>query len=66
MATVISFFKCVNSKLKKKFFNGQKSDIYHDCIEVLGMNTGVDSEKEKIEVEEYLKNYTATTRWQTL
>ena len=56
---IFSFVKCI---LKKKFFNSPKNDIYQDCKEA--MNTVVeDNEKE---VDEYLKNYQATTRWQTV
>jgi hypothetical protein len=66
MKTLIRFFKCVSFKIKKNFFVSQKHDISHDCEEVPGRFTDVDSEKEKYEVEEYLKNYTATTRWQTV
>ena len=66
MKTVIRFFKCVNLKLKNNFFNSQKNDISHSCEEVLGMSADSSSEQEKNEVEEYMKNYTNTTRWQTV
>lgn len=66
MKTVIQFFKCVGFEIKNNFFNRQKNDISHDCETVLGLNTDTDLEKEINEVEEYLKNYTTTTRWQTV
>ncbi len=66
MKTLISFFKCVNFKIKKNFFNWQKNDKYHDCEEVFGLTVNVNSEKENSEVDEYLNNYRTTTRWQTV
>lgn len=66
MKTLAQIFKCVGLKIKNYFFNSQKNDIYHGCGEVLGTTPDVDLEKEKNEVEEYMKNYTATTRWQTV
>ena len=56
---IISFVKCI---IKKKFFNNEKNDIYQDCKSVLDNNIG----SEENEVEEYLKNYQSTTRWQTI
>ena len=66
MKTLIQIFKCVNLKLKNFFFNSQKSDIYHDCEAVLGTASEVVPDQEKNDVEEYMKNYTSTTRWQTV
>lgn len=66
MKTLIQIFKCASLEIKNNFFIWQKSDIPHDCKDVLEMSSDVDSEKEKTEVEEYLKNYTSTTRWQTV
>ena len=66
MKTLIQFFTCVSLKIKKNFFNFEINDIYHGCEEVLGSNAKSDTEKEQKEVEEYLNNYTTTTRWQTI
>ncbi|MBN1987639.1 MAG: hypothetical protein JW761_15110 [Prolixibacteraceae bacterium] len=56
---ILGFVKCI---IKKFFFIDRKNDIYQDCKEA--MNAVVeDNEKE---VDEYLKNYQATTRWQTV
>ncbi|MCG6187119.1 hypothetical protein [Maribellus maritimus] len=62
MKREIKILKVVNCLLKKIFSNKEKTDFYHECEEVL-KSTTVENETE---VEEYLKNYQATTRWQTV
>ncbi len=48
--------------LKKFFFIGRKTDFCH------GGGKGVDiaDVKDERDVDEYLKNYQSTTRWQTV
>ncbi len=58
----IRIIKIANCLLKKIFFNNQKNDIYHECEQVLNMGNGNNDK----EVEEYMKNYQSTTRWQTV
>jgi len=56
----------VSFEIKKNFFNHQKNDKSHGCEKVFGSTVNVNSEKENNDVEEYLNNYTTTTRWQTV
>ena len=62
MKREIRILKMANCLLKKIFFNGEKTDFYNQCKEAVN-NT---SESNENEVEEYLKNYQSTTRWQTV
>lgn len=66
MKTLIQFFTCVSLRIKKNFFNSEINDFSHGCEEVLGGYPNGDAEREQKEVEEYLNNYTTTTRWQTV
>ena len=52
--------------IKKKFFNGQKTDIYQECEKALELTEKKEVETEKEQVEEYVNNYNVTTRWQTV
>lgn len=61
MKRKIGILKITNCLLKKYFFNSEKTDICHEYKE--GVNNA--SEKDN-EVEEYVKNYQSTTRWQTV
>lgn len=56
---IIKIAECI---IKKIFSIGAKNDIYHECETALKTS----NEKNENETEEYLKNYQATTRWQTL
>ncbi len=62
MKKEIRIFRFLDCILKKIFFNNVKTDFYHECKREVNDHVG---ENEK-EIEEYLKNYQSTTRWQTL
>jgi len=66
MKTLIQFLRCVNFGIKKNFFSVKKSDNSHDCVGVSGFNIKMNSEEDNNDIEEYLKNYSTTTRWQTV
>lgn len=66
MKRVKLILACVNEKIKKYFFKEQKTDNYHACRELLEADVKTGSDQEKRQVEEYLKNYSLTTRWQTV
>lgn len=66
MKKVVDILICVALEIKKKFFNKEKSDICHDCIEVLNFNDSAVSQEEINSLNEYIENYKSTTRWQTL
>lgn len=53
--------KIVNCLIKKIFFKSKKTDFYQECKE--GINIVGENDNE---VEEYVKNYQSTTRWQTV
>lgn len=57
-----TILKAVQYILKKYFFNSEKSDICHES-KIVQNNK---KENEEKEVEEYMKNYQSTTRWQTV
>lgn len=65
MKTMKRFFNCVRMLIKKNIFNIQKTDIYQECERALDFEDEITSES-KMKTEEYLANYTVTTRWQTL
>jgi hypothetical protein len=56
---ILRFANCI---IKKFFFINKKNDIYQDCKEAMN-GIGEDNENE---VDEYLKSYQTTTRWQTV
>lgn len=62
MKKEIRILKMTACLLKKIFFNVKKTDFYHECGEVVDNAAG----ETESEVEEYLKNYQSTTRWQTV
>lgn len=66
MKKIETMIQCLKSILKKKFFNGQKSDISHDCENVFNFDLNNGDENSDQEAEEYLNNYKTTTRWQTI
>ncbi len=61
MKREIGILKIASCILKKIFFNMQKNDICHEYLE--GASNGCEKDNE---VEEYVKNYQSTTRWQTV
>jgi hypothetical protein len=64
MKTLKKIIDCLESYIKKNFFNLPKTDISHDCEKVLGLNFL--DENEKNSAEEYVTVYKNTTRWQTV
>lgn len=68
MKTIKKMFNCLESYIKKNFFNLSKNDISQDCEKVFGMDILTENEAEEIPipVEEYVNNYKSITRWQTL
>lgn len=66
MKSLVLFFRCAEEKIKNKFFNGMYDEKRVACGQwqkYIGEDT---SDEDKNGVEEYLKNYQLTTRWQTL
>ncbi len=55
---------CLETILKKNFFNVKIDDFPHDCELTFGFEKS-DANKAN-EAEEYMDNYKATTRWQTV
>ena len=66
MKKVVKVLNCVAQLIKKKIFNKEKNDIYHDCKEVLNFDETNSSQDEVKSFNEYVENYKNTTRWQTL
>jgi hypothetical protein len=68
MKTIKKMFICLESYIKKNFFNLSKTDISQDCEKMFGMDILSENEVEEktIPVEEYVSDYKSTTRWQTL
>lgn len=66
MKRVKTIIGCLKTLLKKKIFNVEKSDINHDCKKALTFDLNTGDFNSNNETEEYLKNYTSTTRWQTV
>jgi hypothetical protein len=62
MKKVMMFFACLSLKIKKNFFNKNHVTINQNCNE----NYELHADKEAVLKNEYLSNYKATTRWQTL
>lgn len=65
MKTLKKIKDCLVLKIKNYFFNNEKNDISHECEKALILNL-TDDNKENTQTEEYLKNYSSTTRWQTV
>ena len=63
-------FKTIFNKafnlIKNYFFILQNTDIYQECEKALELNEIKEIEIDNINTEEYLNNYTLTTRWQTI
>jgi hypothetical protein len=66
MKRVKTMIGCLKALLKKKFFKLEKSDINHDCKKAFSFDLNTGDFNTDDEAEEYLKNYTSTTRWQTV
>ena len=65
MKKLQQFLNCATQLIRKKFFNGSKNDIYQECNGMPVFSSLVEENNEN-ETREYLENYMATTRWQTL
>jgi len=66
MKSLVLIFRCVGEKIKNKFFigkNGTKSIACSQWQKYIDENT---SSEDKSGLQEYLKDYQLTTRWQTL
>ncbi len=66
MKKVVLFIRCAGEKIKNKFFNSQNQVENVACEHWKEVQEETASDKDQISVEEYLKNYQVTTRWQTL
>lgn len=66
MKRVKTIIGCLKTLLKKNFFKLEKNDINHDCKKSFAFDLNNGDFNSVDEVEEYLKNYTSTTRWQTV
>jgi len=66
MKKLKSIIICATNAIKKKFFKVENNDICHHCEKAFGFAEKADQESEKLQQEEYLKNYNVTTRWQTV
>jgi len=66
MKNLVLFFRCVGEKLKNKFFNSKNNEKEVACTQWQKYLEDNSSAEDKIGVEEYLKDYQLTTRWQTL
>ncbi len=66
MKSLMLFFRCAEEKIKNKFFNNKNGKKTESCSQWQKYMVDCTSEEDKNGVEEYLKNYQVTTRWQTL
>ncbi|MGC9355905.1 MAG: hypothetical protein ACP5D9_18810 [Mariniphaga sp.] len=66
MKTLKKIIDCLESYIKKNFFNLPKTDISHGCEKMLEMNLFDENKNEYVTSEEYATVYKSTTRWQTL
>ena len=66
MKKLIKIIQCGITQIKKKIFNSKKTDISHECKELIKINENDNSDEELVNSEEYLENYNVTTRWQTI
>jgi hypothetical protein len=64
MKTLIQIMNCLESYIKKNFFNLPKTELSHDCKKVPGMHFL--KEDQPVPEEEYATIYKEITRWQTL
>jgi len=66
MKNLVLFFRCVGEKIKNLFFNSKNNSKSVACSQWQKYTEENASAEDKSSVEEYLKNYQVTTRWQTL
>jgi len=66
MKKLVLFFRCVEEKIKNKFFKFENSSKSIACNQWQKYTEENSSSEDRSSVEEYLKNYQVTTRWQTL
>ncbi|MCF6356273.1 MAG: hypothetical protein L3J54_00580 [Draconibacterium sp.] len=65
MKKVLFIVSCLTKVIKKNIFKSQNTEICHECERLLNLKDN-STDEELINTEEYLKNYSVTTRWQTL
>jgi hypothetical protein len=65
MKKVLFIVSCLTKVIKKKIFKSEKTEICHECERLFNLNENSNDEELR-KTEEYLKNYSVTTRWQTL
>jgi len=65
MKKVLFIVSCLTKVIKKKIFKSEKTEICHECERLFNLKEN-SNEEELRKTEEYLKNYSVTTRWQTL
>lgn len=66
MRKVVLCIRCAGETIKNKFFNRQNQVENVACEQWKEVQEESATVKDQISVEEYLKNYQLTTRWQTL
>ncbi len=66
MKWIFAISQCLKSLLKKKIFNDSKTDISHECQKMIKDTKNLVLADEEKREEEYIDNYTITTRWQTV
>ena len=66
MNSKYNFWNGLKNLIKKYFFNCDKNDICQSFDQSVSMPDSKVSNHAEMEVEEYMKNYQSTTRWQTV
>jgi len=66
MKKLVLIFRCVEEKIKNKFFISKNNSKNIACNQWQKYTEENSSSEDRSSVEEYLKNYQVTTRWQTL
>ncbi len=62
MKKAMLFFACLSLKIKKNFFNRSNVMMNQNCKE----SYEIYADAENVHKNEYISNYKATTRWQTI
>ncbi len=65
MKNIKILLNCGINLIKNKIIKSEKTDIYQECDKTLVFNKNL-QETDEVQVEEYLNNYSSTTRWQTV
>ena len=65
MKKIKILLNCGINLIKNKIIKSEKTDIYQECDKTLVFNKNL-QETDEVQVEEYLNNYSSTTRWQTV